>query len=622
MEECQESRDRCSLKDFIEIKVLGAGAMAVVKKVMQRTTGSVFALKVISRKHIEENAMEAHICREIRTHLQLSHPNIIRMYGFFERAEDWNLLMEYAPWGSLYGHLQKQPSGCLSEAECVRIFVDVVQGLGYLHKRGIAHRDLKTENVLMCEESVAKLADFGWCAESLTAGSKRQTFCGTSEYLSPELVSGEDHDHRVDMWAAGVLLYEILVGQPPFVESSLREAFRRICMVDIRFPPKVSLLAHDLIQQLLKRNPDDRPSIEDVLRHELMLMDFRSKDSETADCSAAAESQFEAQGSEPEVQRSESGVKIQEMQGPEEEECNPKHRFSNILHNQISARPCSLEPAVVCSPRGSATVSAPAIQHDTMLEIAHHVWHEQSQDKVEDELKRDRSAEYHTNNDWLSTRAPSSDSSSSPCSPCNKATESGQSSSNFDDMLLDGKMDKDARTNLSLPNTQEQCSSKANFGMVLEAPGWASSKITEGMHKVAHSIADTFSGFATDFESWKFEGSEEANLYTAGSEEANLYTAGSRASAAHCKTDRFLLQSSLVPAGSQHWGAFGFATESSSGSPFTARSLRPCSEFNSHGGKADWKGVRLLPDAEELMEQLNLKHGESSFQVKFSCSRE
>lgn len=143
--------------------------------------------------------------------------------------------------------------------------MDVCRALVHLHHQGIAHRDVKPENVLLFPGGRAKLADFGWCAELTHEG--RRTFCGTMDYLSPEMVLRRPHDHRLDIWAAGVLLYEMLAGEPPFQAKSTIESVQRILIADIQLPAIITPVAGDLIHGLIQVDPNDRILLKDALCH-------------------------------------------------------------------------------------------------------------------------------------------------------------------------------------------------------------------------------------------------------------------------------------------------------------------------------------------------------------------
>jgi len=265
------SSSRSSVKgykfeDFEEVPGgrLGQGGFGSVHKVIQKTTGESFAMKVVPKQMIEQHNMSDYLFREVKAQLQLQHPKVLRLFYYFEDADQIHLLLEYASGGSLFHRLQKL--GSMQEPEGGPVFAGIVSALGYIHEKGYIHRDLKPENILMCDGGVAKLADFGWCAE-LIKGAQRQTFCGTMAYLSPEMILNEPHGHEVDIWAAGVLLFEILVGHAPWGSNPQVQTLRKQANAELVMPSKLSLEAQNLISRLLQVKPSERIPLKEVLQH-------------------------------------------------------------------------------------------------------------------------------------------------------------------------------------------------------------------------------------------------------------------------------------------------------------------------------------------------------------------
>ncbi|CAE8597459.1 unnamed protein product, partial [Polarella glacialis] len=222
----------------------------------------------VPKQKILEHQMTSYLTREVRTQILLTHPGILRLYYYFEDAQQVHLLLEYADGGSLFSVLRRR--GFLPEPTAATYFVDVARALDHLHRHGIVHRDLKPENILMCSHAdgtKAKLADFGWCAELEVDGTQRHTFCGTWDYLSPEMVQSEPHDKGVDIWACGVLLFEMLTGKPPFAAANQVKAMNRIMTVDLKVPDTVSPSGTALMHKLLVREPPSRIALKDAVRH-------------------------------------------------------------------------------------------------------------------------------------------------------------------------------------------------------------------------------------------------------------------------------------------------------------------------------------------------------------------
>jgi serine/threonine protein kinase len=143
----------------------------------------------------------------------------------------------------------------------------VCAAMAHCHRRGVVHRDLKSENLLLTQTGDVKVADFGWAAV-VKRGERRKTFCGTLDYVAPEMASGDGHDCSVDVWAVGVLVYEFLCGAPPFEARGREATYRRISDVDLRFPDHVTETARDCIRQLLRRDAAERTSLCDILKHD------------------------------------------------------------------------------------------------------------------------------------------------------------------------------------------------------------------------------------------------------------------------------------------------------------------------------------------------------------------
>ena len=133
------------------------------------------------------------------------------------------------------------------------------------HTQHVIHRDIKPENLLIGHTGELKIADFGWSVHA--PSNRRTTFCGTMDYLPPEMVDGRDHDEKVDTWSLGVLCYELLIGCPPFEAEGHADTYRRIREVDLKFPSHVKEDAKDLIRSLLRKDPEDRLPLELVSMH-------------------------------------------------------------------------------------------------------------------------------------------------------------------------------------------------------------------------------------------------------------------------------------------------------------------------------------------------------------------
>lgn len=199
---------------------------------------------------IQNGASREMVMREINIHRRLVHENIVRLYSYYEDDTHFYLIMDYVNKGTLY-QMIKINNG-LEEHLAFRYFIQVVCAVSFLHENNLIHRDLKPENLLLDETDCIKLCDFGWCVE-LKVGN-RVTFCGTFEYMAPELIKELPYNHAVDVWSLGVLLYELIHGYSPFRSKDNSESedysqiFRNILKNNLFIDKKISNECSDLIK--------------------------------------------------------------------------------------------------------------------------------------------------------------------------------------------------------------------------------------------------------------------------------------------------------------------------------------------------------------------------------------
>ena len=268
-------------------KQLGSGSFGRVFLVTHNETKKLYALKVIDKRKLLVSYGKLDIIyNEINIHSKLDHENIIKLYNVHEDNENINIIMEYAPNGNLFELLSKEKNG-FSEYKAFEYFIQVVNAVYYLHNNNIIHRDIKPENILIGEDNKIKLCDFGW-AKELTL-ENRSTFCGTVEYMAPEIVENENYDYSVDIWSLGILLYELLYGHSPFKAKNTKNIILNIKSHELTYDDKnknVSNSCKDLIKKLLNNNPQKRYKIKDILEHpfikkhsERYLSTFKKKSS-------------------------------------------------------------------------------------------------------------------------------------------------------------------------------------------------------------------------------------------------------------------------------------------------------------------------------------------------------
>uniref|UniRef100_G3MR81 Aurora kinase n=1 Tax=Amblyomma maculatum TaxID=34609 RepID=G3MR81_AMBMU len=252
-----------TLDDFEIGRPLGKGKFGNVYLAREKKSKYVIALKVMFKSQLKSNHVEHQLRREIEIQSHLRHPHILRLYGYFHDETRVYLILEYAPGGELYKELTKAKR--FDNKKTATYIFQVCKALQYCHSKKVIHRDIKPENILFGYNGVIKIADFGWSVHA--PSSRRETLCGTMDYLPPEMVENSVYDEKVDLWALGVLIYEFLVGRPPFETSCAKNTYDRIRRVDLQFPDHVSDDAKDLISRLLRKEPRERASLDEVMSH-------------------------------------------------------------------------------------------------------------------------------------------------------------------------------------------------------------------------------------------------------------------------------------------------------------------------------------------------------------------
>lgn len=252
-----------TLKDFEIGRPLGKGKFGNVYLARLTDSKYIVALKVLFKSQLVKNNVQHQLRREIEIQSHLQHPNILRLFGYFHDERRVFLILEYAPQGELYHKLRK--AGRFEDEVAAQYILQVIDALEVCHSKQVIHRDIKPENILVGYFGELKIADFGWSVHAPSL--RRQTMCGTLDYLPPEMVLHEKYDDKVDLWCLGVLTYEFLVGRPPFENDNATETYRRITKVEFTFPEFVHPLARDFVSSFLRRNPADRMSMAEAREH-------------------------------------------------------------------------------------------------------------------------------------------------------------------------------------------------------------------------------------------------------------------------------------------------------------------------------------------------------------------
>ncbi|EHK96534.1 putative Serine/threonine-protein kinase gad8 [Glarea lozoyensis 74030] len=254
-----ENRTRSlKIEDFDLLKVVGKGSFGKVMQVKKKDTQRIYALKTIRKAHIISRSEVAHTLAERSVLSQINNPFIVPLKFTFQSPEKLYFVLAFVNGGELFHHLQKEQRFDINRSRFYT--AELLCALECLHGFNVIYRDLKPENILLDYSGHIALCDFGLCKLDMKDEDRTNTFCGTPEYLAPELLLGQGYTKTVDWWTLGVLLYEMLTGLPPFYDENTNEMYRKILSEPLHFPgPEiVPPSAKDLLTKLLNRKPDQR----------------------------------------------------------------------------------------------------------------------------------------------------------------------------------------------------------------------------------------------------------------------------------------------------------------------------------------------------------------------------
>lgn len=258
-----------SINDVVFLKSkgnenLGEGSFAKVKLVCNRENPNKnYAMKTIQTRNEKERQQ---VYKEIQLHSSLHHDNIINFEDFLDGKKEVYIFIELAKNGDLFSYINRVKS---PENELGRFFYESCKAIQYLHQKNVMHRDLKPENILLDEKNTIKVCDFGWSAEYFE-NVPRETLCGTFEYMAPEILLRKRQTKKTDVWALGILLYELFHGYAPFKGNRLEDVLSHISKNTIAFKKSLNPKVKELIVRILKFYPEERPTVDQILQSEFI----------------------------------------------------------------------------------------------------------------------------------------------------------------------------------------------------------------------------------------------------------------------------------------------------------------------------------------------------------------
>ncbi|KAI4345794.1 hypothetical protein L6164_012888 [Bauhinia variegata] len=257
-------------QDYVVFSELGRGRFGVVSRCVAVDSGESFAVKSIDKRVISAGDSldtQCLLSEPKILHLLSRHPHITAIHGVYEDETHLHMVIDLCSSSDLHTRII---SRVIPEPEAASLMRQLMQAVAHCHRLGVAHRDIKPDNILFDQENQLKLADFG-SAEMIKEDELMSGLVGTPYYVAPEVLAGGEYNEKVDVWSSGVVLYVMLAGFPPFYGDSAVEIFQAVLRGNLRFPSRafhgVSSAAKDLLRRMLSRDVSRRFSAEQVLRH-------------------------------------------------------------------------------------------------------------------------------------------------------------------------------------------------------------------------------------------------------------------------------------------------------------------------------------------------------------------
>ena len=260
-----KSNDKNILSEYETKGQLGKGTFSVVKLGIKKSTKEKVAIKILEKRKIINKDDLQRVEREINILKHFNNLNVIKIYDILENSEKHFFIMEYCENGELFNHIVEKQR--LNENESAYFYYQLINGLEYIHSKGVVHRDLKPENLLLDSRSILKIIDFG--LSNYFDGKKfLKTPCGSPCYASPEMVSGRSYNgFYIDVWATGIILYAMLCGYLPFEDPNNDILFKKILECKLDYPDFLTNRSKNLMKKILVTDPEKRIKIEQIKQH-------------------------------------------------------------------------------------------------------------------------------------------------------------------------------------------------------------------------------------------------------------------------------------------------------------------------------------------------------------------
>ena len=258
-----------SINDYIIKETIGKGTFSKVKLGIHKKTNKKVAIKIMEKSKIAEKDDLERIIREMNMVTEFNHKNVIKVYEMFETKSSFLIIMEYCEGGELFDYIVQKKR--LSEDEAAYFYYQLINGIEYIHSKGVVHRDLKPENILLDKNNVLKIIDFG-LSNYYKPGKFLVTPCGSPCYASPEMVSGYKYNgFGIDVWSSGIILFAMLCGYLPFEDRDNDILFDKISKCKLNYPSFLSQISKSIMKKIIVNNPKIRIKINEIKQHDFYL---------------------------------------------------------------------------------------------------------------------------------------------------------------------------------------------------------------------------------------------------------------------------------------------------------------------------------------------------------------